>query len=327
MNLEARGGMSKARLYLLLVIFLSGCGNSASTEPTPPVAAIPEPKLGTWKQLEPVPSEIMDNTASVVLNNDSLYVSQGGGWRGYWLYSKSSNSWHSTAPIPDDKARPYSNLIWLGGDYLYTFDVWGSQGACIWQYAISQDTWSKLSLYPSVRPVYSGTHAIGKIVNNKKMIYVLSSSSDFWAYSISDNTWNKIDTTPRFPSVMMPNNDDFIYGIEIGGNTLWKYSISNKICTLLKNAPVVFEDYGARPVTINGNDIFVLRGEIYDYTNQIWSPTNDLFRYSVSRNEWISLDPLPGYAGASSTMTSANDGLYLIVGGPTSSLYYLPISY
>lgn len=318
-------------LYLFIIVLLAGCGDGDSTtssSPYPASFSIPEPKLGTWQQLKPVPEEIMDYTAAVSVNDELIFVSKGGGWRDYLCYSKKENSWSTIAPIPDDKARPYFNLIWLGGDNLYTFDMWGSQGPGIWQYSIIANTWVRLTSYPSSSLVYSGSYAIGKVLNSNSFIYILSSPNDFWQYSISENTWKKIEISLPFPSILMSAQDDSIYGIEIGSNNLWFYSITESNYKMLRKAPVTLEEYSAKLVSPTGRDIFVTRGGTYDKVKEMWIPSNEFYHYSISKDEWTILEPLPQSAPPwTSSLASASDGIYLLIGGANSSLYYLPVSY
>jgi chitodextrinase len=285
----------------------------------------PTPNIGTWRLMSLSSTQIMNYTDSVAVNED-IYVYKGGGWPDYLRYSIADNSWHSIASIPDDKARPYSNLTWLGDDNLYVFDHWGSSGPGLWQYSISNNIWTNLSSYPG-GTVYSGTNAVGATVNNEKLIYVITGPDDFWKYSIADNNWHKMTSTLPFPSVMISTDNNYVYGVHIIGNAFWRYSLSDNTLTTLASSPVVFETYGGKLAKPSGDNIYAIRSGAYDYVNEVWLSTSDIWRYSISRNEWFSLDLLPkDIPPDEGLLTGVTNGLYLIVGGPESAVYFLPIN-
>jgi hypothetical protein len=282
-----------------------------------------DPHFDAWRLVSSSPTQIMDYTASAAVHED-IYVYKGGGWPDYWRYSLTDNSWHSLAPIPDGR-YPYCNLTWLGGDQLYTFPYSVAAGSGLWQYSISRNVWSQLASYPG-GTVFGGANAVGAIVNNENLIYVLAGPDDFWKYSITAGTWNKMKTAPPFSSVMISTEDNYIYGIHIGSNMLWRYSVSDNALITLASAPVVFETDGAKLARLSGDNIYAIRNGTYDYDNHEWLPTSDLWRYSISRNKWFSLDPLPkGVPADEGALSSAANRLYLISGGPESAVYVLPV--
>ncbi len=314
--------LASSSTYTYTIRAVDSAGNVSI--PSSSVSAATFPKFGLWTLMSLAPTEIMFYTASVAVNEE-IFVYKGGGWRDYWRYSTSDNTWHPIAPIPDDKARPYFDLISLGDDYLYTFDYWGSSGPVIWQYSISNNIWSQLASYPG-GTVYSGTYAVGAIINNEKLVYVFTGPDDFWKFSITNNEWNKMTNAPPFSSVMLSVENNYIYGIHIGSNNWWRYSLLDDTLMTLSSTPVVFETQGAK-LAKSGDNIYAIRSGTYDYDNQLWLPTSDFWRYSISRNEWFPLDPLPkGVPSDEGALSSVADGLYLIIGGPESAIYFLPIN-
>jgi hypothetical protein len=281
------------------------------------------PSFGIWGLMSSAPTEILSYTASVAVNED-IYVYKGGGWRDYLRYSTTDNSWHSIAPIPSGM-YPYFNLTWLGGDQLYTLAYSTGTEKGIWQYSISNNLWSQLASYPG-GTVYGGAYAVGATVNNENVIYALAAPGNFWKYSITNDKWDKIPNAPPFSSVMICVESNYIYGIEIASNNWWRFSLSDDTLTTLSSAPVAFETQGAK-LTRLGDNIYAIRNGTYDYGNQVWLPTSDFWRYSISRNEWFSLNPLPkGVPSDEGNLLSVAAGLYLIIGGPESTVYFLPVN-
>lgn len=315
-------GLASNTTYTYAIKAFDKTGNLSL--PSSAILAATFPNFGTWVLKSSVPTEIMDYTASVTVN-EYIYVYKGGGWHDYWRYSTTDNSWQSIAPIQSGM-DPYFNLTWLDGDQIYTFAYSTGTEKGLWQYSISNNLWSQLSSYPG-GTVYGGAYAVGVHMNNENLIYALAAPDNFWKYSITNDKWTKMTTAPPFESVMLSVENNYIYGIHIGSNNWWRYSLSDDTLITLSSAPVVFETTGAKLARSSGDNIYAIRNGTYDYVNHAWMSTSDFWRYSISRNEWFSLDPLPkGVPSDEGALSSVMNGLYLIIGGPESAVYFLPIN-
>lgn len=280
------------------------------TQPSQP------PSVGSWTSLAPAPVIGYD----IVISWDGgNYIYAYKGRSGvYYRYSISDNLWTSiAASIPDDKALPYHDLIWLGGDNLYAFDIWGSKGEGIWSYSISKNSWSRITSFPGS----SGSHiAVGVKISGKSYLYV-QDFSHFWRYSISDNLWEDVVTTLPYSSAKVWTGGDFIYGISPGycpypyeKECFWRYSISSNLWSVLASPPKWYDH-----LVWAGGDY------IYGLGSAEWKgdPMPDLWRYSILGDSWEPLEPLPERTRyQESSMVATSNGIYVLLGGSPNEFFF-----
>jgi hypothetical protein len=283
---------------------------------------------GGWVSLASAPS-IMDYSASTRTGDDYIYACEGE-LPNYYRYSVSENSWTALAPIPDDKSRPYHDLIYLGGANLYVLDGWGTEGPGIWSYYIPNDSWSRLTSFPgkvSDGQVYGGTRSVGARIQGKDYIYV-QDASKFWRYSVSDDSWETMAAMPPYDSVMAWDGGDSIYGLSSIYATaeFWRYSISGDSWATLEPAPGEVKGAGTCLALADGDHVYAARGGIYDSERDSWYPTQDFWRYSVSSDNWEVLDSLPEGVSWGGSLVATTDGIYILIGGTPGRFYFLSTS-
>ncbi|HRH23501.1 MAG TPA: fibronectin type III domain-containing protein [Candidatus Magasanikbacteria bacterium] len=256
--------------------------------------------------------------------DDDIYLLRAGGQTSFYRYSISGNSWATLTAVPGTVGAGAQMIRNSSDNDIYVLR--GNSQTSFYRYSISGNSWTTLTVVPGTVGV--GAQMIRNSSDND--IYVLrgGGQTSFYRYSISGNSWSTLTAVPGAVAeggdILRNGADNDIYVMQ--GNftsNFYRYSISGNSWSTLTAVPESIS-YGAQMIR-NGadDDIYVFGASFGD----------KLHRYSVSGNSWISstqsnLTDVPGAVGLGAQMirNGADDDIYVLRGGSTSTFYKYSIS-
>ncbi len=217
-----------------------------------------------------------------------------------------------------------ADLVYTGANYIYVID---SNSGEFWRYDISTNSWTTMTSPPS-----AASYGTELVYTGGDYIYAVRGghSSTFWRYSISGNSWSTMASLPStvaYGTDLVYTGGNYIYAT-LGNNSspgtaaFYRYSISGDSWTSMTAPPQPIHG-GASMVYTGGDYIYATRG----YPPADPSAANTFFRYSISTNLWVTLEPSPlGFRNGGDLAYANGDYIYAARGSNSSVFYRYSIS-
>ncbi|NTU46069.1 hypothetical protein HGA88_00390 [Candidatus Roizmanbacteria bacterium] len=292
----------------------------------------------TWVSLSSSPWGPTGGSGLVYTGGDYIYAVLGQQGN-FTRYSISNNAWDYTLQfMPYYNGPSNQNLVYDGGNYLYTFTSYvynapDDTRRYIWRYNLTTLMWENV---PTQTDFWMWTGAAA--YDGSRYVYLIQGwntnggSTATARYDLQTNTFTP--ETPPLPinktyynngehfnsqastaTSLVSDGSDIVYYLQGGGGIVEQYQISTKKWTRLPNAPC----------TIYSGSVYA-NGAVYFACG---NNTTLFFRYDSASLSWVRLADVPATVSAAGAQVASFDGtdtIYLLRGNGTTTLYKYTIS-
>ena len=268
------------------------------------------------------------NASTAVIGND-VYVYGGGGYANssgsssqpysgvLRKYNTVSNQWSYIRKLGDNRYQ--TSGVYQNGKIFVAngFDGYAVSPNDIFEYDIAANNWQKKTDFPS----YHIQNPMNAAIVNDKMYFVGGYRGGYNTqlysnvvseYNITTNTWtqkNNFPYTGGYIFTTVHNNEIYAFGgMNSGQNNanVRKYNQNNDTWATLASAPTIMSTYNGAFAVV-GDDVYYIKLD---------GSTANLYRYSITNNNWVTVVTnmqLGGASAITSRLFGYNNKLYIML--------------